>query len=134
MIPIRKVREQSRLHIVMFASIIVVIIFSSSLTSILPFPAANALILSESIQFTSNNNNATSTEVQETLISPQEAIMNHLEMARLALTSGNLTMAIQELISAIELQSGLSSDDEGIAQNETQSRMELQTAPFPPDA
>ena len=60
--------------------------------------------------------------------------MNHLEMARLALTSGNLTMAIQELISAIELQSGLSSDDEGIAQNETQSRMELQTAPFPPDA
>ena len=53
-------------------------------------------------------------------------------MARHALRNGNLTMAIQELIFAIELQSGTFSGT-GLAQNETQSRMELQTATFPPN-
>ncbi len=127
MVPNRVIRQQLRLHVLMFISII---FFSSSAAGALSFPAANALILSESIQFTSNN--ATSTELQEPSSAPQEAIANHLEMARQALRNGNLTMAIQELIFAIELQSGISTDI-GMEQNETQSRMELQTAPFPPD-
>lgn len=126
----RKVHQQLRLHIVMFASIITAIFFSSA-TGTLSFHTANALTVSESIQFTSNNATST-TELQEPFSPPQEAIANHLEMAREALRNGNLTMAIQEIIFAIELQSGISSDI-GIAQNETQSRMELQTAPFPPD-
>lgn len=130
MAPTRKVHQQLRLHIVMFASIITAV-FSSSATGTLSFHTANALTVSESIQFTSNNA-TTTTELQEPFSPPQEAIANHLEMAREALRNGNLTMAIQEIIFAIELQSGISSDI-GIAQNETQSRMELQTAPFPPD-
>jgi hypothetical protein len=128
--PMMGVREQLRLHVVLFASIIIVIIFSSSATGALLFPVANALTVSENIQFASNN--ATSTELQEPLGPSQEAIANHLDMARQALRSGNLTMAIQELIFAVELQSGILSDI-GIAENETQSRMELQTAPFPPN-
>ncbi|MDQ3966962.1 MAG: hypothetical protein M3275_01035 [Thermoproteota archaeon] len=115
----------------MFASIITAVFFSSA-TGTLSFHTANALTVSESIQFTSNNATTSTTELQEPFSPPQEAIANHLEMAREALRNGNLTMAIQEIIFAIELQSGISSDI-GIAQNETQSRMELQTAPFPPD-
>ncbi len=113
----------------MFASIVVVTFYTSA-TGTLSFTAANALTVSESIQYTSNN--ATSTELQEPIAPPQEAIATHLDMARQALRNGNLTMAIQELIFAIELQSGTFSGT-GLAQNETQSRMELQTAPFPPN-
>ena len=131
MAPTIKVHQQLRLHIVMFASIIITAVFFSSATGTLSFHTANALTVSESIQFTSNNATST-TELQEPFSPLQEAIANHLEMAREALRNGNLTMAIQEIIFAIELQSGISSDI-GIAQNETQSRMELQTAPFPPD-
>ncbi len=129
--PMRGVREQLRLHVVMFASIIIItVVFFSSATGALLFPVANALTVSESIQFTSNN--ATAPELQEPLGPGQEAIANHLDMARQALRIGNLTMAIQEVIFAIELQSGISNDI-GLAQNETRSRMELQTAPFPPN-
>jgi hypothetical protein len=127
-VPIKAVREQLRLHVAMLASIIVVTFYSSA-TGALSFTAANALTVSESIQYTSNN--ATSTELQEPLGPGQEAIANHLDRAREALRIGNLTMAIEEIIFAIELQSGISSDI-GSAQNDTRSRMELQTAPFPP--
>ena len=113
----------------MFASIIVVTL-SSSVTGALSFPSANALVVSEGIQFTSNNNNATATEAQESPGPQQGSIANHLDMARQALRNGNLTMAIEELIFAIELQSMIQSGV-GTAQNETQSRLELQTAPFP---
>ena len=130
MAPTREVRQRLRLHIVIFASIITAV-FSSSATGALPFYAANASTESESTQFTSNNN-ATPTDLQEPLGTTREAIANHLDMARQGLRNGNLTMAIHELIFAMELQSGISSDI-AIEQNETQSRMELQTAPFPPD-
>ncbi len=119
--------QQQVLHVAIFATLI--FILCSPVISA-PFPAANALTVTEGIQFTSNN--ATSTEVQEPFDSTQEAINNHLDAARQALRIGNLTMAVQELIFAIELQPGMSFDDSGIVQNETQSRMELQTAPFPP--
>lgn len=119
--------QQPVLHVAIFATLI--FILCSPVISA-PFPAANALTVPEGIQFISNN--ATSTEVQEPFDSTQEAITNHLDAARQALRIGNLTMAIQELIFAIELQPGMSSDDSGVGQNETQSRMELQTAPFPP--
>ena len=127
MAPTSVIRQQLLLHVVTLASII---IFSSSATGAFAFPAANALTPSESIQFTSDN--AASTGLQEPLGPGQEAIANHLDMARQALRSGNLTMAIEEIIFAIELQSGISSDI-GSAQNETRSRMELQTGPFPPN-
>lgn len=86
--------------------------------------------LPEDIQFISTN--ASSTEVPEPLGSTQGAITNHLDAARQALRNGNLTMAIEELIFAIELQSATTFDDSEIDQNETRSRMGLQTAPFPP--
>ncbi len=116
------------LHVAMFA--ILVFIFSSPTTISTLFPAANALTVPKDIRFLSNN--ASSTEVQDPLDSKQEAITNHLDAARQALRNGNLTMAIEELIFAVDLQSGMPSDDTTIGQNETRSRMELQTAPFPP--
>ncbi len=84
----------------------------------------------QDIRFISSN--ASSTEVQQPLNSNQQAITDHLDAARLALSNGNLTMAIQELIFAIELQSTATFGESEVVQNETRSRMELQTAPFPP--
>ena len=42
-------------------------------------------------------------------------------------------MAIQEVISAIELQSAATFDESEVGQNQTGIRAELQTAPFPPE-
>jgi hypothetical protein len=120
-----RIGQRSHLFVLMVASMI----FFSSLPGTLTFSGANATTEFESIQFTPNN--ATVTEVQEPFSPQQEAIMNHLDMARQALIIGNLTMAIEELIVAIELQSGVSSEI-GIDQNQTETRAELQTAPLPP--
>ncbi len=122
-------QQQLVLHIAIFATI-VFIFYSPTIISSL-FPAANASAVPEDIQFISNN--ASSAEVQAPSGSTQETITNHLDAAREALRNGNLTMAIQELIFAIELQSAMTLDESGVGQNETSSRMELQTAPFPPE-
>jgi hypothetical protein len=123
-----RISQKVMLHVAM-SSTVVFIFYSPTVINAL-FPA-NALTASEGIRFISNN--ASSTEVQEPPDSNQEAITNHLDAARQALRNGNLTMAIQELIFAIELQSAATFDESEVGQNETRSRMELQTAPFPPE-
>lgn len=123
-----KIGQQLVMHFAMFATV-AFLLYSPAIINAL-FPAAYAFTVPEDIRFISTN--ASSTEVQEPLGSTQEAITNHLDGARQALRNGNLTMAIQELIFAIELQSSTTLDDSEMGQNETRSRVELQTAPFPP--
>lgn len=125
----KKISQELALPIAIFATV-VFIFYSPAVINTL-FPAASALTVPEDIQFISRN--ASSTEVQEPLASNQEAITNHLDAARQAVSDGNLTMAIQELISAIELQSAATFDESEVGQNQTGIRAELQTAPFPPE-
>ncbi len=125
----KKISQELTLNVAIFAT--VVFIFYSPTVIYTLFPAASALTVPEGVQFISNN--ASSTEVQGAPSSNQEAITNHLDAARQALSNGNLTMAIQELISAIELQSAATFDESEVDQNQTRSRVELQTAPFPPE-
>lgn len=116
-----KIGQQLVMHFAMFATV-VFLLYSPVFIKAL-FPAAYASTVPEDVQFISTN--ASSTEVQQPLGSTQEAITNHLDAARQALRNGNLTMAIQELIFAIELQSNTTLDDSEIGQNEISSRMEL---------
>jgi hypothetical protein len=125
----KNISQELALHIAIFATV-VFIFYSPAVINTL-FPAASALTVPEDIQFISSN--ASSTEVQESPASNQEAITNHLDMARQAVRNGNLTMAVQELISAIELQSAATFGGSEVGQNETGTRAELQTAPFPPE-